>query len=413
MVQADAVTPANGDDQASEEGAWRMVVGADKAEVYRAFLKAYGAGRHAAEARQRLASLGAEVTASPQRAGGRAAVLSALAAITPSDWHNASDVTLAQNLLSVVRLPDLEAVAESGDARAQVLAGSAYGHGVRGAPRDENRALRFFQMAAAQNDPRGQVGLGGMFLDGDASLPKDAAQAVALFRKAAAQDNAMGQVALAGAYLKGLGGLEASESEATRYYALAAGHGNAAGQVGLGAMNQNGAGGLVRNEREAVRLYRLAAEQNYAMGQAYLGAMYEDGRGVPRDPDKAITYYQQAADQKNAFAQVRLAMAYALGLGVDVNLPAALALFNAAADEGDTTAMLQLGRAYEGGLLGLPQDPEAARRYYRMAAGDLTASGADDKPEAPPDAAALEGVRKLAEKNEVDPQRRAPPEKAQ
>ena len=82
-------------------------------------------------------------------------------------------------------LDELRALAEAGDAEAQVTLGLAYSFG-RGVPQDDVEAVRWYRLAADQGDAGGQVNVGLMYADGR-GVPEDDLEAVRWIRKAADQ----------------------------------------------------------------------------------------------------------------------------------------------------------------------------------------------------------------------------------
>ena len=68
-------------------------------------------------------------------------------------------------------MDELRALAEAGDAEAQVTLGLAYSFG-RGVPQDDVEAVRWYRLAADHGDADGQVNLGLMYADGR-GVPED------------------------------------------------------------------------------------------------------------------------------------------------------------------------------------------------------------------------------------------------
>ena len=58
-------------------------------------------------------------------------------------------------------------------------------------PKDIQRAVHFYQRAAAQGNAKAQCNLGVIFLRGDSGIPPDQAKAVELFKMAADQGQAV------------------------------------------------------------------------------------------------------------------------------------------------------------------------------------------------------------------------------
>ncbi len=118
-------------------------------------------------------------------------------------------------------------MAEAGDARAQVAVGSLYTLGERGVARDDDEALRWYRMAAAQGYAKGEYLVGHFYALG----------------RSVARDPV----------------------EAARWYRRAADRGYVRAQYWLGQIHDRGEG-VPQDYAEAARWYRLAAEQGLRQG---------------------------------------------------------------------------------------------------------------------------------------------------
>ena len=179
-------------------------------------------------------------------------------------------------------------LSELGDAESQTQLGSLYENGL-GVPLDMDRAIRWYQRAAAQNYPRAQVNLGVLYQYGT-GVDKDLTSAIYWFQKASAQKNARAQGKLAYLYL--------TES------------------------------GLERDEKEAVRLLESSASGGYDEAQFNFAMLLLRGeRGVTIDVTRAIHLLQRAVEQDNPRAMNMLALLYYLDdkkrptFLRDINLP--------------------------------------------------------------------------------------------
>src|SRR5215813_8074537 len=96
-------------------------------------------------------------------------------------------------------LKDATALAEQGQAEAQVLLGRMYLTGL-GVPRNPGTALKWFKAAAVQGNADGALLLGGMYL-----LPRsDIPEGLRWVRLAAEQGNQDAQLLLGQSYMEGL-----------------------------------------------------------------------------------------------------------------------------------------------------------------------------------------------------------------
>jgi TPR repeat protein len=173
-------------------------------------------------------------------------------------------------------------------------------------------AFQFDEMKALadQGDARAQVNLGVMYEVGD-GVPKSDAEAVKWYRKAAGQGYADAQVSLGGMYRNGKGVPE-NDAEAVKWYRKAAEQGSAVSQVNLGFMYRKGEG-VPKNDAEAVKWYRKAADQGNASAQFELGVMYAVGEGVPV-PEFIIPWFsEEGAPNNNTRAYVWWSMAKTQG----------------------------------------------------------------------------------------------------
>lgn len=194
--------------------------------------------------------------------------------------------------------------ADKGDSGAQYSIGLLFRDG-KGVPKDEKRALLYFQKAAEQGHANAQLLVG--------AYAQDYKKAVYWFHKAANQGVVKAQDILAGYYLNGMG--------------------------------------VQQSDLDAVTWYRKAAEQGYAPSQLALGQMFVLGRGVPQDFRLAAIWFRKAAEQGNADAQY--ALAYRLSMPKVPNLndvspddEQAIFWLHKAASQGHAEAIFRLGWSY-------------------------------------------------------------------
>lgn len=101
-------------------------------------------------------------------------------------------------------LQELEGLAREGDAQAQLTLGMMYGSG-KGAPIDEAKALRWFQIAAKGGDRTAQAVLGNFYLSRDAG-PQDVVEARKWLELSAQGGEVAAQTTLGILLAKGQGG---------------------------------------------------------------------------------------------------------------------------------------------------------------------------------------------------------------
>jgi|ERR1039457_4950153 TPR repeat protein len=167
--------------------------------------------------------------------------------------------------------------------------------------------LQQINALAEQGDAVAQLGLGSMYALGQ-GVPQDYAQAYKWYLKAADQRNAGAQFCLGDMYLCGQGVLQ-DNARATMWFRKAADQGFAAAQHNLGMMYVNGRG-VPQDYAQAVMWLRKAAEQGDAGAQANLGNMYATGLGMTQDDAQAMMWFRRAAEQGKAEAQCNLGGMY-------------------------------------------------------------------------------------------------------
>lgn len=237
--------------------------------------------------------------------------------------------------------------AEQGNSQAQVNLAWLYGHG-QGVPKDSAEAAKWYQMVYDKGDASLQFSLGYTYVDGR-SVPKDSAQAAKWFRRAADQGLDLAQFELARMYASG-DGVPKDSSQAAKWYRKAADQGFEYAQLDLGSMYHNG-DGVPQNNVIAANWFRKAAEQGNVHAQFQLGSLYDslfksfsgnaqaDNAGLPYDNSEAVKWYLKAAKQGDVSAELGLGLEYAFGVGVLKDEIEALAWLNLAAAAGNERAV--------------------------------------------------------------------------
>ena len=142
--------------------------------------------------------------------------------------------------LSATHEPDVAAVqkaAEQGDSEAQTNLGRMYAEG-RGVPKNDAKAVEWFEKAAEQGHAKAQTNLGVMFATGR-GVPKDDAKAVEWYRKAANRGYARAQTNLGFMYHQGRG-VAKDDAKAEEWYRKAADQGDETARRGLDVMKLEG-----------------------------------------------------------------------------------------------------------------------------------------------------------------------------
>jgi serine/threonine-protein kinase len=238
---------------------------------------------------------------------------------------------------SLGSLNDIIAAANRGDAAAQNALGVKYANGEDGLPRDDAKAVQWYQKSADQGFAKGETNLGDMYLFGRGGLDKDPGQALSWYLKAANQNFPDAQYRLGYMYEKGVGATQ-DVARAVKLYRDAASEGYPDAQNLLGILLATGSDGVPQDDAEAVVWYRQAANQGFAKAEKNLGDMYFFGRGVDKDYQQAISWYGKAADQQLADAQYRLGYMTEKGLATQQSDQNAVDLYQKAARNGSADA---------------------------------------------------------------------------
>ncbi len=190
-------------------------------------------------------------------------------------------------------LKDLEQSAGQGDAEAQCDLAWMYWHGY-GLPRDNAKAVAWFEKSAGKGNIKAQYSLGEIYTD-DRWVQQDLAKAARWFEEAAKQGDASAQNRLSTIYYLGKG--VPQDYAKARYWAeKSAGQGNDEGQVLLGWLYEKGYS-VPQDYAKAKDLYEKAALQGNQKGQDKLAVFYRLGKGTPKDPAKASYWADKAMQQ--------------------------------------------------------------------------------------------------------------------
>lgn len=132
--------------------------------------------------------------------------------------------------------------------------------------------------------------------------------------------------------------------------------------------------GFKRDMAEAMSWFALAASNGQKAAAIDLARLYEQGAGVKRDLALAALWWFRAGMAGDEAAKARFIALFLNGDTADVGGAVGISWLEALAQDGRTDAILALGQAYEQGL-GIPADPDKARRWYLLAAvgGDTEA----------------------------------------
>jgi localization factor PodJL len=202
------------------------------------------------------------------------------AATTPSEQAAGAQVPTGH--ASAKAQPDrLTALADGGNARAQLLMGLKYLDG-NGVAVNETIAAKWLQGAANQGEPVAQYRLGTLYERGR-GVGADLAKAAHWYQVAAKQGNRKAMHNLAVAYAEGRG-VEKNFTEAARWFQRAAAFGLADSQFNLAVLYERGLG-VPQSLSEAYKWYAIAAAQGDSESKARVQALVTQLK--PQDRDSA------------------------------------------------------------------------------------------------------------------------------
>ncbi|KAG0349470.1 hypothetical protein BG004_005821 [Podila humilis] len=223
-----------------------------------------------------------------------------------------------------------------------------------------------------------------------------------LFIRAAGLGYAPAQFKLGICYELGLTHFPTDPSHSFAWYKRAALQGHADAELAVSGWYLTGhPQGLVQSEPLAYEWASKAARRGWSKAEYTLGHYHEVGIGVPQDLQIAKQWYLKAAARGNERALLRLLVGH-VGLAVDYahlkdallhhngsnpymihqlaqfhelreyglvpDEDAAFELYAASAQANYAPAQYKLGSCYEFGILGCPQDPVQAVRWYSQGA---------------------------------------------
>jgi TPR repeat protein len=161
-----------------------------------------------------------------------------------------------------------------------------------------------YVQAAKSGDPKAQNKLALLYLNGDQGFKQDEEKAIYWFQKAAALGNVDAQNNLGLMYLNSQS-IEKDYQQAAFWLLQAAEQGNVAAQSNLGLMFFYGQG-VEQDYQQAAFWLLKAAKKGYATAQNNLATLYADGLGVEKNTDRAIYWLRKAAEQGDETARKNL-----------------------------------------------------------------------------------------------------------
>ncbi len=217
--------------------------------------------------------------------------------------------------------------------------GYAYNNGTNGKTKNQEKALKYYRIAADKGNAQAMANLGIMYKKGE-GVTKDYTEALKWLRKAADQNNSTGQCA-------------------------------------LGEMYQNGYG-VTQDNYEALKWFRKAADQKNGTAYAWMGYMYEFGHGVTKDLSQAKAWYQKGADVGDDYSKNKLKesqFANVSSSSSTYSSSSSSSSYDAEIEGKTASEICDLGYAYDTGTSGKSKNVQKAVKYYRIAAERGNATG--------------------------------------
>lgn len=233
--------------------------------------------------------------------------------------------------------------AEAGDAKAQNTLGEAYQKG-QGVPQSNEKAAKWFKLAAAQENAAAEYHLSLMYQAG-IGVTHDANKALQLLHKAAEQDHAQAQYRLATHYLK-----EKDMPKYLRWLEISANNDYPQAINKLGFVYSKGEL-IVKDDAKAFSLFQRAAKAGNAAAMNNLSWCYLNGAGVERDDEQGDFWLTKAAEKGLASAQ------YVLGVSQGYNI----SWITKSAEQGYPDAQYRLGMMY---ISGEGAEEHASKGFY-------------------------------------------------
>ena len=168
-----------------------------------------------------------------------------------------------------------------------------YYYGGRGLPRDQPRALRYFEQAAHLGSETGLCGAAGMYLKGEGA-PANVTKAIGLYENASTTGSIRAMNGLGYIYYFGQA-VPQNHTKAFHYFLAAALFETDADSLSNAAHCLEHGLGTERDVARAVQFYTIAATRLGSFNSIHaLAGMYSEGRGVLRSAQQALTFHRAA-----------------------------------------------------------------------------------------------------------------------
>ncbi|MGH9728419.1 MAG: tetratricopeptide repeat protein [Candidatus Acidiferrales bacterium] len=257
--------------------------------------------------------------------------------------------------LTAAEIARLQSTAAGGNAVAQYNLALAYQNG-NGVPKDLKLTFDWCKKAAEQDNADAETALGVMYRSGE-GVDEDLQAAVQWYEKASRQGNPSAMFDLGAAYYNG-DGVPVDDSLSYAWFVLAKEAGSPQAVQAVGRAESD------------------LSPFEITVGYRRLAEICTDGKYAPVNRVEAASWALKAATLGDPPSQLRIAQMFLEGQGVAQDFGRARYWCSRAAKGGgvgDRGGDYCLGYIYQHGL-GVPANPKAARKWYKLAANAGLAS---------------------------------------
>lgn len=220
------------------------------------------------------------------------------------------------------------AKADQGDVDAALSLGYMYLYGENGAVQSNEKAFKYYSIAAEKKDIVALNNLGSLYFNG-IGTPRNIEKAVLLFEEAAKLGNNEAAVNLAFIYLSSrMSSTQEVRTKAIKLFTQAAEGGNTTAQYMLGMIYYNGFG-VAKNYDLAFQNLRKSAAK-FDEAQYQLAHLYMNAEGTPRNYGNAVNNLARAAQQGHIKSMILLGDILSVGKNYPPNVFDAYVWYNIA-----------------------------------------------------------------------------------
>ena len=228
-------------------------------------------------------------------------------------------------------------------------------------PKNYEKALFYFEIAAGKNHPEALLYLGNMYMNGY-GVDINFIKAKEYYEQSAEQGNSSAIFQLGELHRIGGNGIEQDYLKAKEYYETAANMNNILAFLQLGILYYLG-NGIKQDYNQAKKYFELSYKQNHPCGSYYLGLLYFKGQGVEKDYKIAKDLFEQSEKVGNIECLNYLGYIYYNGFGVEKDYSVAKQYFEKSKN---SNGYYELGNMYCHGY-GVKQDYKKAKEYFELA----------------------------------------------